>query len=111
MSADQPGPASGGPATFVNSFTLRTSPEEFEDVFGRTARFMESQPGFLGYTLVRHLEKPHSYVNIARWSDVAAFRAAVGQADFRPHAEALRAISTSSSNLYLERHSAIGEAR
>ncbi|MFI6857138.1 antibiotic biosynthesis monooxygenase family protein [Streptomyces sp. NPDC050416] len=111
MSAEQPGPASGGPVTFVNSFTLRTTPEEFEDVFARTARYMEHQPGFLGYTLVRHVEQPQAYVNIARWADVTSFRAAVGQAGFRPHAEALRAISTSSSNLYLERHSATGEVR
>ncbi|GHB16600.1 hypothetical protein GCM10010377_02880 [Streptomyces viridiviolaceus] len=111
MSAEQPRTAPDGPATFVNSFTLRATPEEFEDAFARTARFMERQPGFLGYTLVRHLEEPHSYVNIARWKDVASFRAAVGHAEFRPHAEALRAISTSRSNLYLERHSATVEAR
>ncbi|MFD0549702.1 antibiotic biosynthesis monooxygenase family protein [Streptomyces rectiviolaceus] len=77
----------------------------------RTARFLERQPGFLAYTLVRHLEEPQSYVNIARWTDVASFRAAVTQAEFGPHAEALRAISTSSSGLYTERRSATVEER
>lgn len=110
MSAQQPETAPGGRATFVNSFTLRTTPEEFEEAFVRTARFLERQPGFLAYTLVRHLEEPRSYVNIAYWTDVASFRAAVTQAEFRPHAEALRKISTSSSELYTERRSAtVGE--
>ncbi|MFC9745676.1 antibiotic biosynthesis monooxygenase family protein [Streptomyces niveus] len=109
MSAES-GPAPSGQATFVNTFTLRTTPEEFEEAFVRTARFLQGQPGFLGYSLVRHLEESRSYVNIARWADVASFRAAVTRAEFRPHAEALRAISTSSSALYTERRSAtVGE--
>ncbi|MFE6458621.1 antibiotic biosynthesis monooxygenase family protein [Streptomyces cinereoruber] len=111
MSAEQPGPTTSGPATFVNSFTLRTSPEMFEEIFARTARFLEDRPGFLGYTLVRHVDEPDRYVNIARWSDPAAFRAAVTDAAFAPHAQALRAVSTSSSNLYVERRSVTAEPR
>ncbi|EGX60556.1 antibiotic biosynthesis monooxygenase [Streptomyces zinciresistens K42] len=111
MSAEQPGPTTSGPATFVNSFTLHTTPEEFEEVFARTARFLEDRPGFLGYSLVRHVDEPDRYVNIARWADPAAFRAAVTDAGFVPHAQALRAISTSSANLYVERRTVTAETR
>ncbi|GAA2719572.1 MULTISPECIES: antibiotic biosynthesis monooxygenase family protein [Streptomyces] len=109
MSAEQPAVGTSGPATFVNRFTLRTSPEDFERIFARTARFMKDRPGFLGHTLVRHLDDPHNYVNIARWADVESFRAAVAHPEFRPHAEALRAVSTSASDLYLDRMSIAGE--
>lgn len=106
MPWEQPGPVPSGHTVFVNTFTLRTTPEEFEETFVRTARFLESQPGFLDYTLVRHLEEPLRYVNIAWWADAGSFRDAVTQAAFQPHAEALRAISTSESDLYTARRSA-----
>ena len=111
MPADRSDTSADGPATFVNRFALRTSPEEFERVFAVTAAFMAAQPGFLNYSLMRAVDEPAAYVNIANWADVASFRQAVGHPDFRPHAAALRAISSSESHLCLVRQTVSLELR
>jgi heme-degrading monooxygenase HmoA len=103
MSGQEHGVAGGNAVTFVNRFTLQAPPDEFERLFAETARFMAEQPGFIGFSLMRHLERADQYVNIAHWTDVESFRRAVSQPEFRPHAEALRAISRSESDLYLPR--------
>jgi heme-degrading monooxygenase HmoA len=92
--------SASGMVTFVNRFTLHAAPEEFEQVFAETSEFMGRQPGFLKHTLLRHVEKDDSYVNIAYWRDVESFRRAVAHPDFKPHAAALRKLSTSEPNLY-----------
>jgi deoxynogalonate / 12-deoxyaklanonic acid monooxygenase len=89
--------------TFINSFTLHTSPEEFEQEFARISEFMVRQPGFLRYLLLRQVDEYNSYVNIAHWRDAESFRSAVTHPGFRSHAAALRAVSTSESNLYTSR--------
>ena len=88
--------------TFVNTFQVHGAPEEFERVFAETSKFMAEQPGFLGYTLSRHLDedKGDRYINVALWQDIEALRRAVAQPDFRPHADQIRARSTSVANLY-----------
>lgn len=91
---------SGG-VTFVNKFTVHAAPEEFERVFAETSAFMAEQDGFITHTLMRHVEEPGSYVNVAQWRDADSFRWAVGVPRFRPHAEALRKLSTSEPNLYV----------
>ncbi|MFP3961857.1 antibiotic biosynthesis monooxygenase family protein [Actinomadura fulvescens] len=84
----------------MNRFTVHASPAEFERAFVETAEFMARQDGFIEHTLLRHVDDEHRYVNIARWRDEAAFRAAVAAPGFGPHAAALRALSTSEPNLY-----------
>ncbi|MEW2353520.1 antibiotic biosynthesis monooxygenase family protein [Spirillospora sp. NPDC029432] len=103
MSESAPETGANGTVTFVNRFTLHAAPEEFERVFAETAEFMGRQPGFLEHTLFRQLDKADGYLNIARWRDVESFRRAVAHPEFRPHAAALRALSTSESSLYTPR--------
>jgi quinol monooxygenase YgiN len=95
--------------TFINRFTVTGPAEEFERLFEDTSAFFRDRPGFLRHRLLRHTQQPGAYVNIAEWTDAAAFRAAVTHPDFAPHAAALRALSTSDPNLYapvLEREAA-----
>jgi deoxynogalonate / 12-deoxyaklanonic acid monooxygenase len=89
--------------TFVNRFTVNAPPADFERIFAETSEFLARQDGFLGNTLLRHVEERHSYVNIAHWRDADCFRRALADPGFGPHAAALRAISTSEPNLYLPR--------
>ncbi|MET9390165.1 antibiotic biosynthesis monooxygenase family protein [Streptomyces sp. NPDC006624] len=92
-----------GSVTFVNRFTVSGDPGDFEKAFARVADFMTAQPGILGYTLSRHADDPQRYVNIARWQDAAALRAAVGRPGFQEHVGELRKLAESTSELYVER--------
>ncbi|ASR34881.1 antibiotic biosynthesis monooxygenase [Prauserella marina] len=97
--------------TFVNKFTVHSSPEEFERVFRETGEFFGKQPGFLRYTLLKHVDEQNSYVNIAHWSDLDSFHNALSKPDFKPHASALRALSTSESNLYTAKQTLAADSR
>ncbi len=99
MRSEEADPADGKTVTFVNTFTLHAPPEEFERAFAETSEFMVRQPGFLEHTLVRPLGRADVYINIAHWADPESFRNATRHEQFRPHAEALRALSTSSNHL------------
>ncbi|EGX57269.1 Antibiotic biosynthesis monooxygenase [Streptomyces zinciresistens K42] len=90
--------------TFVNRFTVSGSPQEFEDAFARIAAFMTEQPGIIGYTLSQDVKDPQRYVNIARWEQANALRAAVAHPDFQSHVKELRQLAQSESELYTERH-------
>ncbi|MFE3683919.1 antibiotic biosynthesis monooxygenase family protein [Streptomyces sp. NPDC059095] len=103
MTDQEPDARGAAAVTFVNTFTVHAEPEVFEKEFARTSEFMARQPGFVRHTLSRHAERPGQYVNVAEWRDLASFRAAVSGAGFRPHAEALRALSESRPELYLAR--------
>lgn len=91
--------------TFVNTFLVHGSPEEFERAFTQIAKFMADQPGFVQYTLSRHVDddKQDRYVNVALWRDVESWERAVAHEDFQSHAEEIRARSTNESNLYAAR--------
>lgn len=93
----------GDEIVFVNRFTVPGPAEEFESAFERSAEFLRRQPGLLGYTLARHVDRPDQYVNIARWRDAAALRAATTHPRFQEHAAALRALSTREHDLYRPR--------
>jgi monooxygenase len=107
MQVNDAGGTSG--VTFINRFTVHGSPAEFERVFADTSAFMSRQDGFVAHTLLRHLQEPASYVNIAHWRDVPSFQRAVAQPAFQPHAAAIRALSTSEPNLYAPRWSVSAE--
>ncbi|GGV71620.1 MULTISPECIES: antibiotic biosynthesis monooxygenase family protein [Streptomyces] len=100
---------SAGSVTFVNRFTVSGDPDAFEKAFARVAEFMTVQPGILGYTLSRDVDDPQRYVNIARWENAPALRAAVTRPGFREHVEELRQLAESSSELYVERHRYLGD--
>ncbi|MFI1169803.1 antibiotic biosynthesis monooxygenase family protein [Streptomyces sp. NPDC020801] len=100
MPADELDAVDGGTVTFVNKFHVHASSEAFERAFAETSAFMAEQDGFVRHTLLLHTDDAHTYLNIAQWRDAGAFRAAVAHADFRPHAAALRALSTSEPGLY-----------
>ncbi|GGJ96451.1 hypothetical protein GCM10010123_28020 [Pilimelia anulata] len=72
-------------------------------MFAEVAVFMSGRPGCLGYTLSRATDAEDRYVNIARWTDAAALRAAVAHPDFAGHVGALRAVAVSESRLYADR--------
>ncbi|MBV2153189.1 antibiotic biosynthesis monooxygenase [Kitasatospora sp. SUK 42] len=100
VSPEAPG---GAEVTFVNRFTVHGPAEEFEEVFDRTSAFMARQPGFVRHTLLREVDDPAGYVNLAVWRDRDSFRRAVGHPDFVPHATALRSLSRSENGLYAAR--------
>ncbi|MFI1712119.1 antibiotic biosynthesis monooxygenase family protein [Streptomyces litmocidini] len=98
------GPSGHGPeVTFVNRFTVHGTAEEFEEVFARTSAFMARQPGFVRHSLLREVDDPVVYVNLAVWTDRASFRRAVRHPEFAPHAAALRALSRSANGLFTAR--------
>ncbi|MFC8870961.1 antibiotic biosynthesis monooxygenase family protein [Streptomyces sp. NPDC057148] len=98
-----------GSVTFVNRFTVTGDPDDFEKAFARVAEFMTVQPGILGYTLSRDADDPQRYVNIARWKDAPALRAAVSRPGFQEHVAELRTLAESSSELYVERQRYLGD--
>ncbi|MEV0737034.1 antibiotic biosynthesis monooxygenase family protein [Streptomyces sp. NPDC050549] len=87
--------------TFVNRFDVHGSTVEFERVFDETSRFFSARPGFLRHRLLRHADRPGTYVNIAEWASREHFQQAVSHPEFAPHARALRELSTSDPNLYV----------
>lgn len=92
--------ASSGPVTLINYFMLTGPADEFEKAFAETAAFFAEQPGFLDHTLLRQLDEPNTYVNVARWSDQQALRLAVARPEFQPHSTALRELATSEPKLF-----------
>jgi heme-degrading monooxygenase HmoA/uncharacterized protein YndB with AHSA1/START domain len=90
------------PVTLVNSFTVTGPAADFESAFAATAAFFAVLPGFIEHSLLRQLGEPGSYVNVARWTDQQALRAAVARPEFRAHSAALRELSTSTPLLFTE---------
>ena len=99
-----------GSVTFVNRFTVIGDPDVFEKAFARIATFMTAQPGILGYTLSRDVGNAKRYVNIARWEDAQALRAAVARSGFQEHVRDLRELAESESDLYVERQRYLDES-
>ncbi|CAM5490756.1 hypothetical protein GCM10010329_68990 [Streptomyces spiroverticillatus] len=87
--------------TFINRFTVTGPAEEFEQAFDETSAFFAAQPGFVRHRLMRHLQDPGAYVNVAEWQDEESFRTALDRPEFTAHRAALRALSTSDPNLYV----------
>ncbi|MGW5849828.1 antibiotic biosynthesis monooxygenase family protein [Streptomyces sp. NPDC055254] len=116
MQPNDLGPTGSGVVAFINRFTVRASPEEFEKAFAEAGRHLADRDGFLRYTLHQHAEDPTRWVNVAHWRDADAFRAAVGTAAFPQHVARLRELSTSEPGLYVPRQyvsaeRAAGESR
>lgn len=91
-----------GVVTFVNTFTVTGSSQEFERAFADISDFMAAQPGFLQYTLSKHVDpaRANEYVNIALWTDIQSWKAAIAAPGFSNHAKEIRALATNVANLY-----------
>lgn len=85
---------------FINRFTLRGDAAEFERAFATTSEFFRKQPGFLGHRLVRSLDDPAAYTNIAEWTDRASLQRALREPEFEQHAQALRALAGSTPGFF-----------
>ncbi|MEU4035493.1 antibiotic biosynthesis monooxygenase family protein [Streptomyces collinus] len=86
--------------TLINRFEVTGPVEEFERAFERTSAFFAAQPGFVRHRLLRHLDRPGRYVNVADWADEPSFRQALRQPEFAAHRAALRALSDSDPELF-----------
>ncbi|MCM6771857.1 antibiotic biosynthesis monooxygenase [Nocardia sp. CDC159] len=91
-----------GVVTFVNTFTVTGDPLEFEEAFAKIAELLAEQPGFLQFTLSRHVDpaRANEYVNIALWTDVQSWKDAIAAPGFAEHAKEIRARATNVANMY-----------
>jgi long-chain acyl-CoA synthetase len=69
----------------VNKFTVTADPAEFERIWADSSHFMRQQPGFISFRLVRSVQDPQVYINIAEWADAQAHRRAMRSDDFQAH--------------------------
>jgi heme-degrading monooxygenase HmoA/uncharacterized protein YndB with AHSA1/START domain len=92
--------ASGAAVTLLNSFTVSGSGEAFERAFHETSAYFAQQPGFIEHSLLKKLDEPGAYVNVARWTDQRSLRQAVARPEFQQHEAALRALAVSSPKLF-----------
>lgn len=80
------GAVTTGPVTLINSFRVPPERDEaFRALWEQTSRYFIRQPGFRSLRLHRAVSDDAAYrwVNVARWDNEAAFRAAHGTAEFR----------------------------
>ncbi|MGW4233270.1 antibiotic biosynthesis monooxygenase [Streptomyces sp. NBC_01102] len=86
--------------TFINRFEVTGPIEEFEAAFEETSAFFAAQPGFVGHRMLKHLNAPGRYVNVADWTDEESFRRALGRPEFAVHRTALQKLGSSEPNIY-----------
>ncbi|GIJ52091.1 hypothetical protein Val02_89770 [Virgisporangium aliadipatigenens] len=79
----------------INSFTVPAGrEEEFLDAWNGTVAHFVTAPGFLGARLHRNLghgDRTFQFVNVARWSDVGSYRAALK--DFVPAGQRIEGVT------------------
>jgi heme-degrading monooxygenase HmoA len=68
---------------FVNRLTLRGSHEDLMKIYEQVAEFFSRQPGLVRYQLIRAVDDPRVYFNIAEWTDAESFRRATRQEAFQ----------------------------
>jgi heme-degrading monooxygenase HmoA len=75
---------SEGPIVFMNTFHV--APEDvdaFMEVWTADAEFMKKQPGYIRTQLHRGVAGSTTFINVAEWESVEAFRAAAGNPEFQ----------------------------
>lgn len=75
---------SGGPMVFMNVFHV--APEEVEEFMAAwtaDGEFMKEQPGYISTQLHRGVAGSTTFINVAQWQSVEAFRAAAGNPEFQ----------------------------
>lgn len=85
--------------TLVNKFTVAGEASDFERIWQQSSDFMRQQPGFISFRLVRSLNNPNVYINIAEWADAQSHQKVVGSPGFQEHIAQLAAVSTPEPNL------------
>ncbi len=85
---------------FITRFVVKGEAAQFERLFEEHARYMSSQPGYLGSQLVRSLGDPHTYLNIGRWRSPDDHRRVVASDQFQQHASQMRALVDVEAGFY-----------
>jgi heme-degrading monooxygenase HmoA len=80
-------------------FQVTGDPAEFERVFAATAAPLTRKSGFIGYRLVRSVDDPGVYVNVADWPTSDDLHAATKDPGFAENARALRALARSEGSV------------
>jgi heme-degrading monooxygenase HmoA len=74
----------GGPIVFFNTFHV--APEDvdtFMEAWKADGEFMQKQPGYISTQLHRGIAGSTTFINVAEWESVAAFRAAASSPEFQ----------------------------
>lgn len=74
----------GGPIIFMNTFHV--APEEvdaFMEAWTADGEFMKKQPGLLSFQLHRGIAGSTTFINVAEWETIEAFRAAATNQEFQ----------------------------
>jgi long-chain acyl-CoA synthetase len=79
--------------TMVNKFTVTADPAEFERIWTASSDFMRKQPGFISFRLVRSLQDPRVYINIAEWADAESHGRVLRTDDFQAHITELASVA------------------
>ncbi|WP_018684003.1 AMP-binding protein [Actinokineospora enzanensis] len=85
--------------TLVNKFTVSGDPAEFERIWVESSEFMRTQAGFRGFRLVRSVNDPTVYINIAEWAEAADHQRVVRGESFRRHIEAIAVLAKAEPEL------------
>ena len=75
---------SGGPIVFINTFSV--APEDvdvFLEAWRADGEFMKMQPGYVSTQLHRGIAGSTTFVNVAVWESVEAFRSAASSPEFQ----------------------------
>ena len=73
-----------GPVILVNTF--RVAPEEADDLlqaWAADASYLKTRPGFISTQLHRGIAGSSTFLNVAVWESVEAFRTAFGDPQFK----------------------------
>ncbi|WP_369033860.1 MULTISPECIES: antibiotic biosynthesis monooxygenase family protein [Streptomyces] len=92
-------------AIFANTLTLKDpenqeAAKDLEETITEAGAFMQRQPGFRSFRLVRSPKTPESYLIYAEWDDVQVLEAAIAQPDVRTRAAHVRELTQGAPKIY-----------
>ena len=96
---------SGGPVVFINTFSV--APEDvdpFLEAWRADGEFMKMQPGYVSTQLHRGIAGSATFVNVAVWESVEAFRSAASSPEFQASLARYPASAVASRDRETERH-------
>ena len=85
--------------TLINKFTVAGESSDFVRIWQQSSEFMRQQPCFISFRLVRSLNNPDVYINIAEWADAESHQRVVGSPNFQQHIAELAAVAVPEPNL------------
>lgn len=75
---------SEGPIVFMNTFHVAPGDvDAFMEAWKADGEFMQEQPGYISTQLHRGIAGSTTFINVAQWESVEAFRAAAGDPQFQ----------------------------